>query len=99
LNGSLKMQRQALAAFDEIGDRRGSSATLNNLGNLAVEMGNLDEAQKTLNTLSPLLATSTTVAANPIPFLDSETFFWLALISWREEAISKRVVHLRRNQR
>jgi tetratricopeptide (TPR) repeat protein len=40
------MQQKSLVAFDEIGDRRGSSATLNNLGNLAVEMGNLGEAQK-----------------------------------------------------
>jgi tetratricopeptide (TPR) repeat protein len=45
LTGALQMQQQSLAAFNQIGDRRGAAATLNNLGNLFVEMGNLTEAR------------------------------------------------------
>jgi len=46
LQGALKMQMQSLAAFSQVGDRRGASATLNNLGNLYVEKGDLSEARK-----------------------------------------------------
>lgn len=46
LKGALKMQQQALDAFNQVGDKRGAGATLNNLGILFVELGELDEAQK-----------------------------------------------------
>ena len=46
LQGALKMQQMSLAVFNQIGDRRGASATLNNLGLLFVEMGVLDDAKK-----------------------------------------------------
>ena len=45
LKGSLKMQQQSLGAFNEVKDNRGAGETLNNLGNLSMEMGNLGEAK------------------------------------------------------
>ena len=67
MTGALKMQQQALAAFDEIGDRRGSSATLNNLGNLAVEKGNLDEAEKYFNRAVTMTREITYRGGEPYP--------------------------------
>jgi eukaryotic-like serine/threonine-protein kinase len=46
LNGELKMQQKSLAAFNEVKNNRGATETLNNLGNLSIEMGNLTEAKK-----------------------------------------------------
>jgi eukaryotic-like serine/threonine-protein kinase len=45
LKGTLKMQQQSLAAFNEVQNNRGACETLNNLGNLSVEMGDLSAAK------------------------------------------------------
>jgi tetratricopeptide (TPR) repeat protein len=39
------MNQQSLAAFNQVGNRRGAAADLSNLGDLQVEMGNLGEAR------------------------------------------------------
>jgi tetratricopeptide (TPR) repeat protein len=40
------MQKQALAAFNQTGDRRGYADTLNNTANVLVEMGDYDNARR-----------------------------------------------------
>src|SRR6202012_2649710 len=44
--GAMKMQQQALAAFKQVGDRRGTADTMNNTGIIFVEMGDLASARK-----------------------------------------------------
>ncbi len=46
LDGSRKMQEQALAAFEKGGDRRGAAETLGNLGGVLVEIGDPETARK-----------------------------------------------------
>jgi len=61
------MQLDSLAAFKQLGDRRGSSATLNNLGNLSVEMGNLDAAKKYFEQALALAREITYLGGQPYP--------------------------------
>jgi len=45
LPGATRMQEEALQAFRDVGDRRGEASTLNNLGNVLYDRGELDRAK------------------------------------------------------
>lgn len=67
LKGTLKIQQQSLAAFNEVENHRGASETLNNLGDLSIELGNLGEAKKYFDQALSLATQGSYRMAEPHP--------------------------------
>ena len=68
LNGSLTLNREALAIRREIGDRINLAVSLNNIGNVLLDLGDLARRRSRTTTKRPAsIGRSATAAASPAP--------------------------------